>query len=250
MGMFKNFSNEGLEESGDTLGGGFEPLSTALYDAKIKLAYVGNAASSKAMSITFHADINSKEYRETVWISNRNGENFYADKQDAQKKHPLPGYTLVDDLCMFITETPLSDQVTEEKTIKLYSFDEKKDIPTKVQVLTGLLGGEVKLGILRQIVDKQKKNPSSGAYENTGETRTENVTDKVFHPETGRTLNEYRHEIETPEFLEAWDKKNTGNDRNKAKGVAAGGNTGLAGTGKPGGLGGGSSAKTSLFGKG
>ena len=231
--MFSNMTTDNLESAEDRLGGSnFEPLPTGVYDVQIKTAYVGTAASSSSTSITIIGDVKGKELRETIWISTKDGNNFYPDKQDPKKKVPLPGFTTIDDICLLTTQEALADQETEEKLVKIYDPMERKELPKPVQVLTALTGKTVKLGVIRQIVDKQKKD-DSGIYVNTGEFRTENTIDKAFHPETGRTVNEYRHEVETSEFLNAWLERNAGKDRNRAKGLgeSAGGASGM---GRPG----------------
>ena len=86
--IFGNMSRDGLEESRDVLGGGFI-LPTNVYDGIIKLAYAGKAQSSNAQSVTVHVDIDGKEYRETIWITNRDGQNSYPDKKDAKPAIPL-----------------------------------------------------------------------------------------------------------------------------------------------------------------
>ncbi len=233
MGLFDKMKSEGLQETGDSLGGNFEAVPSGVYPAKIKVAYHGTSGSSKAESITVIADLAGNEYKETIWITKGTGENYYLSKDGKNTKIPLPGFVTVDELCLITTGESLSDMQTEDKVVSIYNYDQKKDVPTTVPVLTQLIGQELQLGILRQIVDKQKKN-DAGVYENTGETRNENVINKVFHAETGRTVSEYRHEVESSEFLDAWKKRNDGKDRNRAKGVAAG-NSGASGSGRPGG---------------
>ena len=189
--IFGNMSRDGLEESRDVLGGGFI-LPTNVYDGIIKLAYAGKAQSSNAQSVTVHVDIDGKEYRETIWITNRDGQNSYADKKDPSKTHPLPGFVTIDDLCFLSTGLPLSSQTTEEKTVMLYDYEQQKDLPKNVHVLTSILNLPITLGIVEQIVDKTKKNESTGQYEPTGETRNENNIDKVFHTESRKTTVELR----------------------------------------------------------
>lgn len=246
MGMFQNLTTDDLEETGDRLGG-FGAVESGVYDATIQVAYVSTSPDedSKSMWITVVAKAGNQEIKERVLIAGREGQNFYTDKKDPKKKIPLQGYTTINDLCLLITGYPLVEQDTEEKIVKIYNFTEKKELPTPVQVLTALTGQPTKLGILRQVVDKQKLDKNSGEYVNTGDTRTENTIDKVFHAETGRTVTEYQHEVDPAEFLPEWEKRNKGRDRNRAKGANGGGN-GASGEGRPGG---GKSAKTSLFGK-
>jgi hypothetical protein len=243
MKMFGNLTTDGLEEATDVLGGG-GLVDTGVYPATVKLAYAGKSTHSESQSVTVHLDINGREFRETFWVTNRNGDNSYADKKDPKKKHPLPGFTSVDDLCLVATGYGLADQTVEEKVVKLYDYDAKKELPQNVPVLTDLLGQEVLVAIVRQTVDKQKKN-DAGEYVNTGETREENVAEKFFHAESRRTVAEIRNKIEEPIFIDKWAEKNTGKARNKAKGAE--GNAGVPGS-KSAPAPGANKPKTSLFG--
>ena len=243
--MFGNISTDGLEAATDSLGGSFDAIPTGVYTGTIELAYAGKSAGG-ASNVTVHFKTDGKEVRETIYFTNKKGENFYADKQDASKKHPLPGFSTINDLCLLTTGEALAEQETEEKIVKLYDFTERKELPKPVQCITALHGQEISLAILREVVDKEKKD-DSGKYQPTGETRTQNTIDKVFNSETGRTVNEYLQEVATPEFRDAWAAKNT-KDRIKTKGVASG--AGQTGTGRPGGGGGEASAKKKIFGKG
>lgn len=237
------------EDNGDRVGG-FESFPSAVYDATIKVAYLGKSERSDAQSVTVVADIGGKEFRETVWVTNGKGETFYFDKQDPKRKIDLPGFTTINDLCLLTTGQPLEEQEAAEKVVKIYNFTEKKDVNTPVQTIAGLQGASVKLGVLRQIVDAQKRD-DGGNYVNTGKTRTENTIEKVFHAESGRTVTEYRQGIETAEFLKTWTERNAGKDRNRATGAAEGSaGAGASGSGRPGQAAGGgaSQAKKSLFG--
>ena len=255
--LFSKLTTDNLEETQDRLGGGNEALPTDAYDATIKMMYVTTAASG-AMAMNIVVDIAGKEHRFQEWVTNKQGENFYPDKQDPKKKMPLPGFTTVEDICLLVTGEGLSDQDAEEKTVKIYNFEEKKDIPTPVPVLTATINKPIKLGVVREIVPVQKKG-DSGSYEDQFDengklkTRTQNTIDKVFHPETGRTVNEYRHEVETPEFLTAWIERRQGKDndskvRNASSNGASGG---ASGSGRPSPFGAGAAGgekKKSLFG--
>lgn len=243
MKMFGNLSTDGLEEATDVIGGG-GLLDTGIYTGIVTLAYAKKSRTSDAQAIAVHIKIGNIEFREDHWVVNKKGENSYQDKKDASKKHPLPGFTNVDDLCLVTTGFSFPDQDVEEKTVNLYDFDQKKEVPTNVPVLVDLIGKEVSVAVIRQTVDKQKKN-DAGVYSNTGETRDENIADKFFHAETRRTVAEIKHQIEDPIFYDKWDEKNSGTPpRNKAKGAE--GNSGA-----PGAPGGSSAAaakpKTSLF---
>jgi hypothetical protein len=225
MKMFGNLTTDGLEAVGDRLGG-YSVLETGVYPAKVKLAYAGKSASSNAQSITVLFDMNGREHRETFWITNKNGENFSTDAKDPTKRTPLPGFTTVDDLCLLTTGVSLTEQTVEEKVVALYDYELKRDVPQNVPVILDLLNKPVLVGLVRQTVDKTKKN-DDGDYVPTGETRDENVTDKLFHHETKRTVAEYRQNVQEPVFHDKWSDKNKGVTRNRSKG--AGTNGGVAG---------------------
>lgn len=215
--IFANLKTDGFEEEQDRLGGG-GVLESDAHDAIVKLAYAGKAQHSDAQSVTVHFDINGFEYRETYWVTNRNGENFYLDKRDSSKKHALPGYNMVDNLCLLTTGYGLADQEMEEKVVNLYDFEEKKELPKNVMVLTSLIGKPITVGLIKQIVDKTAKD-SAGNYVPTGETREENTTDKFFHAETKRTVSEIKAKLEEAGFYPKWVEKNQGKVRNRAKGA-------------------------------
>jgi hypothetical protein len=218
MKMFGNLTGDGLEQTGDRLGGG-GVRETGAYEATVKLVYAGKASSSNAQSLTVLLDMGGQEYRETLWVTNKNGENFFLDKQDKTKKVPLPGFTIADDLCLLTTGMPLSEQTFSEKVVNIYDYDAKKEVPTNVHVLMDLIGKPVIMGVVKQTVDKTKKNDNTGQYDPTGETRDENVIEKVFHAESKRTVTEFRAEQEEAVFYGKWVEKNAGKTRNRSKGA-------------------------------
>jgi hypothetical protein len=218
MKMFGNLTGDGLEQTGDRLGGG-GVRETGAYEATVKLVYAGKASSSNAQSLTVLLDMGGQEYRETLWVTNKNGENFFLDKQDKTKKVPLPGFTIADDLCLLTTGMPLSEQTFSEKVVNIYDYEAKKEVPTNVHVLMDLIGKPVIVGVVKQTVDKTKKNDNTGEYLPTGETRDENVIEKVFHAESKRTVTEFRAEQEEAVFYGKWVEKNAGKTRVRAKGA-------------------------------
>lgn len=243
MGMFGNLTNEGLEETQDRLGG-FQPLPTDGYDMKIKVAY-GGKSSGGAQYVHIEGDINGREYRETIYVTNRKGENYFLNQSDKSKKVALPGFTIVDEICLVTTDQPLAAQPTEEKIVNIYDFDQKKDVPTSVPVLTALTDKMVTLGIGQQLENKSEKD-SAGNYQAIPDTRTVNVIEKVFHYETKITVPEARAN-KAPEFYQAWVDRNRGQVRDKRT-IKEGGDAGSSG--RPGGAPAAASAapKTSLFG--
>lgn len=213
MSLFKSFTTAGLEETEDRVGG-FSSVEAGLYTATIKMAYHSVAASG-ANAINFVFDLGGREYRETTYITNKKGENFFLNKEDKTKKVPLPGFTVVDDICLCTTEKPLSEQDAQEKVVKIYDFDAKKELPKSVPVLVDLLGQKVGLGIIKTLENKNVKNTTTGEYEPTAETREVNSIDKVFHVPSNLTMVEVRNEVEEAVFFTGWVERNKGEIRDK-----------------------------------
>lgn len=221
--IFKDMTTQGLEESQDRLGG-FAPIDTGIYEVTIKNLFAGKSASG-ANCLTLIAQLpgSDKEYKETIYFTNKKGENFFINKNDDKKKSPLPGFTTVNDICLIATGKELTDQETEEKVVNIYDPDSKKELPKSVPVLTECIGQKIALGIVRALENKEVKN-AAGEYEPTAEERENNFIDKVFHPEMKVTVVEARQGKKTGEFWDAWLKRNKGQvrDRRSFKGDKSG----------------------------
>lgn len=211
MGIFSNATTEGLEESEDRVGG-FQPLDTDAYDTTIKVAYAGQS-SGGAQCVTLIGDAGGKEYRETIYWTDRKGQNFYLNKNDQTKKLPLPGFTILNDICLCATDKPLAEQATEEKIVNIYDYDQKKEVPTSVPVLVDLVGKVVTLGIVRNLENKNVKQGNE--YVPTADTRETNNIEKVFHTETKGTVVEARNGQDPGAFFATWVERNKGNVRDK-----------------------------------
>lgn len=253
MSLFKNLTNDGLEENQDRIGG-FGPLETDVYAGTIKVAYAGKSDGG-AQNVTIIADLGGKEYRETLYITNKKGENFYLNKED--KRVALPGFTTVDDICQVATDKTLAEQATEDKMVNIYDPDLKKEAPKSVPVLTELTGKPILVAVQKSIVDKTKKEGND--YVPTGESREENTIEKVFHPEFRCTVVEAKKAVadgKKPEagFIDVWVERNKGKTRDKRQDRSNAPKTGRPGAnnnaGPPQANGSAGGARKSLFGNG
>lgn len=211
MSMFGNLKTDGLEEAQDRLGG-FQPFDTDIYTGVIKAMYAGQSASG-ARCVSLIVDIGGKEYKETIYITNKKGENFFLNKQDTSKKVPLPGFTTIDDICLMTSDKPLCEQDTEDKVVKVYDSEAQKELPKSVPMLVDCIGKSISLGIVRQLVNKNVKQGDE--YVPTAETREENFIDKVFHPELKITVVEAKGGITEGKFWDGWLDRNKGQTRDK-----------------------------------
>lgn len=266
MSVLSNMKSEGLEQQEDRLGG-FQLRTTGIYkDAEIKLAYLTKSTGGAyGLNLTFQ--LPSGEYREnTIYFTNKQGENFYFTKDEkgnlTNKKAQLPGFNLINNLCRVALGKELSELDTEEKTVKIYDRDEKKELPKSVDCIVELHGAKVALAIVEQMVDKTEKDDNTNEYIPTGESRDENVIQHFFHNDTLATANE----IETytkaeaegkplPElgyFASQWDEKYSGKkqDKRKVKDGAAAPKSGRPQAGGAAPQGNGGKATSSLFNRG
>ncbi len=201
------------DQETDSLGGG--PLDSALYDFVIKMAYIGKSKGG-AMSVNLTLESGKDTLRQVIYISSGDakGNKFtYTDKNDKTEK-PLPGYSQINSLCLLAVGKPLKELDPENKTIGIWNYDLKKEVPTEVPVLMDLMGEEISAGILQIIEDK---------YQAEG-TRKINEIDKWFRTKDKLTVAEILAEATEAAFADKWVTKNTGITRDKSTG--GGGSTG------------------------
>jgi hypothetical protein len=247
MNLFGNLSTEGLEQAEDRLGG-FTVHGTDIYDSTVKAMYAGESDGG-ALSVTVVLQLpGGKEYSETVYITNKQKQNFFLNKQDKTKKVPLPGFTLIEDICLIASGKPLSEQTTEEKTVNTYNKDLKKQVPTVVPMLVDCIGGTLSVAILKVLENKNVKD-SSGTYQPTAEERESNRIDKVFDTGSKMTVLEAKSGATEAKFWDGWSDKNKDKTRDERKiKNGQGAVAGKASAGVPQ-AGGAAPARVGLFGK-
>jgi hypothetical protein len=237
--LFSNAATElqGSEKEKDVLGGR-TLLPTGLYDGTLDVVYITKSQGG-ASAFNLVVDIGGKKVRDTIYVTNRAGGVTYT--KDG-KKFPLPGYSLINALAKLTAGKEIPQLEFEKKLVKIYNFDQKKEVPTEVEVAVELVGQPVKLGIEFHRENKNAKD-QTGAYVPTAEIREFNTITRVFHVQTGQTASEYNAQAPA-EFMGLWEKEMTGKVIDKtAKGpVAPAPNAPPAASGAAG--------KTSLFGGG
>jgi hypothetical protein len=226
----------------DSVGGSV--LDSGLYPSKITLAYL-TKSDGGAVGLVLNAKSDQgREIRSTMWMTSgtaKGGLNTYTDTNGA--KQYLPGFLMASSLSLLTVGKELNELVPETKVVPVYNKAAKAEVPTKVEMLTELLGQDILIGLLKQTVDKTVKNESTGKYEPTGETREENEIDKFFRARDRMTVAEVRAQATEAAFAATWEAKHKGNTRNKAKGAT--GASGVAGA--PKGAAAAAKPKTSLF---
>lgn len=215
MSLLKNLTSDStIAGEKDSLGGS-RVLNSGLYLFTITLAYI-QVATSGALGLVLGLKAPGGEVRQTLWMSSgkdKGGKNYY--EKDGEK-HYLPGYLLANSLALLTTGKEISELDTEKKVVKVYSAEAKGEVPTQVDMITDLLGKEILGGLVKQLVDKTKKNETTGKYDPTGETREENELDKFFRARDRMTVAEIRGQATEAGFAASWEAKWTGLTRDKS----------------------------------
>lgn len=225
--MFGNVDRSKMEDTGDTLGGGgFQPKESNIYLADVKVMYVTESqAGAKAVNVELELEDGSN-YRETIYVTNRIGEVTF--EKDG-KVFPLPGFKLIDEMCLIASGKDLTEQDFQPKTLKLYDFESRSEVPREVPVSMDTVGQKIAVAI-QQIRENKQVKGDDGKYRPTNEERVINSIVAVFHPEQKVTVTEARAEKE-PAFWDAWLKRWEGKVNDKYKEVAQTGGMRTANTG-------------------
>jgi hypothetical protein len=221
MNMLANLkTDDAIATEKDSVGGGSFILESGIYNATVSLAYITKSKGG-ALGLVLNLKTDTdKEIRQTLWMTSgteKGCKNYY--EKDGEK-HYLPGFNHANSLALLTVGKEISELDTEVKVINAYSPEAKAEVPTKVDMIMDLLGKEITVGVIKQTVDKTKKNEATGAYEPTGETRDENEIDKLFRARDRMTTAEIRAQAEKATFVETWEAKWAGKTKDKSKGAA------------------------------
>ena len=226
-------SDAGINQEKDSVGTS-GPAESGLYTHTVSMAYLTKSAGGAMGLVLTLKDANNREVRQTLWMTSgtaKGGKNYY--EKDGERFY-LPGFNLANSLCLLTTGKEISAMEPETKVVNVYNYDAKAEVPTKVDVLMDLLGKEIITGLIKQTVDKTKKNDSTGIYEPTGETRDENEIDKFFRVSDRMTTAEIRAKAESAAFIDTWEQKHAGKTRDRSTGVKGNGIAGAPkGAGTP-----------------
>lgn len=214
MSIFDKLVTSSEATSGGDNLGGYTPLASNIYHAKVKAAYV-TFSRNGAQAVNLILDIDGREYNEALWISSKTGQTYYVTKEG--KKINLPGFEMVDDLCLITQGKNLTEMETESRVFEVYDYEAKGKVHKELPAIVDLMGAEVDVGIILETVDKNVKN-DEGKYVPSGETREQNAISKFFHPESHKTVNEARANVEST-FYDKWLAKNKDQVINHARGL-------------------------------
>jgi hypothetical protein len=210
----------------DSVGGGGQ-VESGIYGAEITMAYLQKSAvkngkgGALGVFLTFKTD-EGKQVKQTIYIQSGvdKGEKATYTNKNGEEEY-LPGYLLMNSLtCLTIGKELHEELDEEEKAVKIYNFEAKADVATKVPVLTELIGQKVKIGVVKQTVSKKKLE--GGVYVTTGETRDENEIIKFFRYDDNMTTAEIIAEKTEATFYKDWLAKFEGKTLDKTEKPAGG----------------------------
>ena len=207
MSLFKNINTTtDVQEIKDTLGGNKFIVPTDVYKVKVDSPYI-HVANSGAMAVklTLVTEDNSKiKLTEYICSGTAKGSKTYYERDG--KQFFLPGFNLMNSLAMMTLNKSIIDLDSQSKIINTYSFVERKEMPTKVDLLGDLHGVEVYAAIKLTIVDKESKN-AEGIYVPNGDTRETNEVNQFFHYPTKLSVYEAKNKLDA-EFMDKWIEAN------------------------------------------
>lgn len=220
-------TGENVQEEQDVLGGGYTPLATGIYPSKVTMAYM-EVSKKGAIGVNLALETTTgQSIRQTIWMTSnkeKGCKNFYIDQKTGEQKQ-LPGFALVNSLALLTAGKSVAELASEEKLVNIYSYDAKKEVATKVDVLTELLNKEVYTAVFQQIEDKRAQGVD-GQYHPTGQTRTTNDITKFFRAADKLTTAEIRGGAKEPGFFNDWEAKFAGTVKDLSTGAAAGNGNG------------------------
>lgn len=212
----------------DTLNTGYE-WETGLYDCTLNMAYLAtNNWGNNTINYVFESD----EGR-TLKIS-----EVFADKDNKVyseftkgKQTIRAGYRRLLDFGSVICDSEnVADFKPTKKLVKVYDYDESKEVEKEFDVLMAFVGQKVTLGVVRVINNKKSLN-DDGSWSTLNEEKITNVIDKIFRYSDKATVGEINKgkltggDVEA-EFHADWEEAKKGKDRNNYKETKGGGKGG------------------------
>lgn len=255
MNMLSNLTTSAdITEDKDTLGGGGgKVFESDAYRGAITLAYLQKSkGGALGLFVTLKTEA-GEEIKQAIYLTSgddKGNKNYY--EKDGVKSY-LPGFNLGNSLALLTVGKEISALETETKVINLYNFESKAEVPTKVEMVTDLLGQEIIMGLVKQRANKNQKNEATGKYEPTADIVESNEIDKFFCAKDdylNLTATEIKAQragqtIEQPFFV-AWLEKWKGQTKDRTIKGALPASAPKAGAPKP--AGGAGKPANSLFG--
>lgn len=192
---------------------------SGVYPVTVDLAYLKESqGGSKQLVVHFKEHpFGGFTIRQTFIMTSgraKGQKNTYTDSDGNERM--LPGMQHVNSLFQLTLGKPISDVDFEARTVPLYDYEQRAEVPTEVPVPLDLIGQELQIGVLK--VEQNKRAQQNGSWVDTNEKQEINEIDKIFDAD-GRTLTEKKAGAE-PVFVNQWRERNEGRTVQKYKPVA------------------------------
>lgn len=222
--------SKGVVDDGDRIGG-FQVWPSGLYKTVIDEAYMTVSSGGAVGLATTLKNDKGNIYKETFWVVTKKGKTYW--ERDGVR-HNIPGFNQAKHLCLLTTGKDLAalEDTIETKIINERSRETGEIGQKKVEMVMGLLGKPINVGIISCIVDKNIQD-SNDNWVPSGETREQNEIDKFFDSETNRTYSEIKAGKQNPDFAAEWTNNWNGKTKTKAKGLPGAGNSPATGGAQP-----------------
>lgn len=213
MSLFKK--DQSVEESQEL--SGYSVLSSGVYKGIIKQAYLTLVKGQNGTNINLNYKLDIENVGErsfsNIFISKMvNGQAIYFSEKDGKRtEYPSFG-ALRRALDTLIGKSIFDEGVLVEKTLPVYNFQTKKDEPTSVNSIEGIIGLEAAFGIMENH-ENGYKDPSKVVKRNSIERIWKLVNGQPFNAE------EIKAGLQEPANCLSWKENWTGkvNDRNLDK---------------------------------
>ena len=194
-----DFGGNDVEENVERVGGGFSADESAVYAKAITQAYLSQSRHGAYAINLSTKDKEGNERNYQFYFTNRAGQTYYTKDK---KKHQLPGYSLLNAICMLTCNKTAQEVLSKPKkqVIELMDWESRKEVPTEVKTYPAICKKVVKFGIVKVISNKYDKGKI------TNQEREQNEIKMVFDNKTGLTITEIAAGGTEAKLLAAWLK--------------------------------------------
>lgn len=219
MSLFKK--DQSVEET--TESNGYSVLSSGVYKGIIKQAYLTFVKGQNGTNINLNwrldiENVGERTFSNIFIAKMADGQAvYYSDKDGKRTEYPSFG-SLRRALDTLIGKSVFDEGVLVEKTLPVYDFQSKKEVPTPVHSIDDVVGLEAAFGIMENH-ENQYKDPSKVVKRNSIERIWKLVDGQPFNAE------EIKAGVTEPNNCISWKENWTGkvNDRNLDKSKLNGG---------------------------
>lgn len=194
---------EDVQENSENVGG-WSADDSGIQTVMFDLAYQTESKNGAYALNLNSKDKDGNERRYTIYFTNRNKEVFYIDKKTQEKKM-LPGYQLINNLCLAACGKSFQEVVkaSKKKVIDLYDFESRSDVPTEVTTYPAMCKKVLKIGVIKVSKNKFVKGKETNEKVEVNEIHT------AFRKDDNLTPKEVKDKVKEakayPKWVKYWD---------------------------------------------